>query len=451
MRKLFSDRSGERGAVLVAAALMIVVFVPMMGLIIDGGILYFMKLRLSQACDASALAGARSLNRGDLDQQKANAVGVASRFFDANFPDGFWSTTGRSVTATVSQDDATRVRWVTVAAQADAPLYFMRILGKTSAHLSVTAEARRRDVNILLVVDRSSSMNNAGAIPALKTAAKAFVDKFAEGRDKVGLLVFGGSYIVAYHPATTFKTQVDAQIDGIAGEGNTGSAQALWKAYNELQNLNEPGALNVIVFFTDGLPNGITADFQPLLKPLSTCTDKLTPKVGFLAQWGGDVDPGPTAGVINTLATSVGSANEVKIANSAGCAFAADLTRIREDIARMPDADYWGDATTGYKPVDLTRVDLPTQVVAASINAADNAARRIRSDAALRPYIYTIGLGGTTAEGHDDEFMRRVSNDPQAGNYDPTQSTGLFVWSPSPAQLQDAFQRIASEVLRLSQ
>jgi hypothetical protein len=47
--------------------------------------------------------------------------------------------------------------------------------------------------------------------------------------------------------------------------------------------------------------------------------------------------------------------------------------------------------------------------------------------------------------------MRRVSNDPQAGTYDPSQSTGLFVWPPNPAQLQDAFQRMRPKVLRLSQ
>jgi len=51
-------------------------------------------------------------------------------------------------------------------------------------------------------------------------------------------------------------------INQTTSSGNTNTATALWAAYQQLVNLNQPGALNVIVFFTDGLPNGITADMQ---------------------------------------------------------------------------------------------------------------------------------------------------------------------------------------------
>ena len=43
---------------------------------------------------------------------------------------------------------------------------------------------------------------------------------------------------------------------------------ALSEAYEELLAINEPGSLNIIIFFTDGLPNGITADF-----PIKRVTD----------------------------------------------------------------------------------------------------------------------------------------------------------------------------------
>ncbi len=41
--------------------------------------------------------------------------------------------------------------------------------------------------------------------------------------------------------------------------GNTGSAAALYLAHQQILSVKEPSALNVIVFFTDGVPNGYTA------------------------------------------------------------------------------------------------------------------------------------------------------------------------------------------------
>src|SRR5262249_48903457 len=142
------------------------------------------------------------------------------------------------------------------------------------------------------------------------------------------------------------------------------------------------------------------------------CADNTHAKIGFIAQWGGNRDPGTTAGVIDPYAISVSNIGESQPAqNSGGCAYVTDFTNMRNAINRMPASDLYGNSTTGYKPVDLTRVDLPTQITAASINAADDAARRIRRDANLKPYIYVVGLGGTSAEPPDYDFMQRVAND----------------------------------------
>ena len=35
---------------------------------------------------------------------------------------------------------------------------------------------------------------------------------------------------------------------------------------------------------------------------------------------------------------------------------------MRQDVVRMPSADYYGNLTTGYHSVDLTRVDSPQQI-----------------------------------------------------------------------------------------
>jgi hypothetical protein len=64
--------------------------------------------------------------------------------------------------------------------------------------------------------------------------------------------------------------------------------------------------------------------------------------------------------------------------------------------------------------------------------------------------IYCIGLGGTSAEPLDDEFLQRVANDPASPIYNSNLPTGMYVYAPSAAQLTDAFNKVASEILRLS-
>ena len=125
--------------------------------------------------------------------------------------------------------------------------------------------------------------------------------------------------------------------------GNTGTAQALWLAYQELVKRNEAGALNLIVFFTDGLPNGLVAEFNDplstknLLKSSSGCTYRLAANrsmLGFLSQYSGFAPTGTTVGIKLLTASTVSSVTEGPIqTNSNGCAYRSDETRMRQDVA----------------------------------------------------------------------------------------------------------------------
>jgi hypothetical protein len=301
----------------------------------------------------------------------------------------------------------------------------------------------------------------------MKAAARAFVDKFAEGRDNVGLIVFGGSSVTAFPkpspsgPTSNFKSanpNVDTLIGQMVNGGNTGTAQALWMAYQELKKRNEAGTLNLIVFFTDGLPNGLVADFNiypgtNLLKSSSACTYKLKasrPMLGFLSQKSGFNPTGTTAGIKVLDGSTISSVSEVPITtNSTGCAYRSNEDNMRQDVAKMPAADYYGNATTGYHSVDLTRVDSPQQIGYASVNAADSGVRRIRQDSALNVVIYTIGYEGGS-EVPDQVWMKRISNDPTSASFDSTRPAGLYVSAPTTGDLGAAFAKIASEILRLS-
>ena len=115
----------------------------------------------------------------------------------------------------------------------------------------------------------------------------------------------------------------------------------------------------------------------------------------------------------------------------------------------MPAQDYYGNSTTGYHAVDLTRVDSPQQIGYASLNAADSAVGRIRQDAALSVVIYSIGYHGGSEE-PDEDWLRRISNDPSSPSFDSLKPTGMYVKAPTLGDLSAAFTRVASEILRLA-
>ena len=105
--------------------------------------------------------------------------------------------------------------------------------------------------------------------------------------------------------------------------------------------------MNVIVFMTDGRPNGVTANFTPLRNVFGGCnvSDNLT---GVLAQWAnGAVPTGTTAGLMNIISTSLSSPNDGAISGGTGCQFENDLTDVKSDITGMPATDIYGDALAG--------------------------------------------------------------------------------------------------------
>ena len=49
-----------------------------------------------------------------------------------------------------------------------------------------------------------------------------------------------------------------------------------------------------------------------------------------------------------------------------------------------------------------------------------------------------------------NDRIQRVANDSAANNYNSSYNQGLYVFSPDATQLNQAFNQIASEVLRVS-
>ena len=85
----------------------------------------------------------------------------------------------------------------------------------------------------------------------------------------------------------------------------------------------------------------------------------------------------------------------------------------------------------------------------ASMNAAESAATRARTDATLPVVIFSIGLGGA-GDKAPDAFLQHVANDQRSDTHSTTQPTGTYIYVTGPGQLGSAFQEVASFVLRLS-
>ncbi len=499
-------RPRNRGVVLILTAISLVGIGGMVGLAVDMGIAYFLKARLSQAIDAAALAGARSLPRGvELsDAQKASAAAVALNFFKANFPDNFWGCTVAAPQMNFSVDTQYATKYLQITDTVTSPLYFLRILGLNNITIGASGRAARRDVNIMLVIDRSSSMSANGAIGPTITAATAFVNEFVPQRDILGMVVFGGDYYL-YPPTLDFgTTSADPLVNEIAkiqSSGNTNTATALWVAYNALAQLKQTGALNVIVFFTDGLPNGILADMIHNVVPKTgvavdyrknpaSCGPKNDPvtkappagqMVGWFSQTSSFAPTGNVGGLYTTVTPTVadlqdGSQGHV-IAAAAGCQIATTANYLHNDFKQFPAYDYYGTPSwndpnivsylKGKAYHNVTQTDMnagltsPQELGYMSQNTADFVAQRWRNGDinGIVPLVYGITLTEAKGEAPDPVFMLRVTNAISGPNnagaiipntfYDNTKPTGTYINTSQKSELTSAFLQIASQILHL--
>ena len=276
--------SREKGVSLILGVISLVMIIPMLGLSVDAGILYASKARLQSAVDGASLAAARALNLGQtIQEQTANAQQNAVNWFYANFPAGNWSTSSTQMTtSSVTVTTGTNVRSISVTASSNVPTYFMKWFNINSTTISAIGTASRRDVVIMMVMDRSGSMNSNNGCSNMRSAAKIFTGQFAAGRDMIGMVEFGDTAWVDSSPTTDFQTVLgytnnsgsgSGLIDTINCNDNTNTPQALSLGYNELYKANLPGAFNILMFFTDGIPNSMTLNFQNVMLNTSGCKD----------------------------------------------------------------------------------------------------------------------------------------------------------------------------------
>lgn len=193
MQRLLRDTAANTLAITAAALL------PLLALVgggIDAGRYYAATARLQAACDSGALAARQAMLT---DTFTAAHRQTAFAFFDQNFEDGMFGTTGRTREYTASSSGI-----VSGTASATLPTSIMQVFGFTSFSLQVScsSEVNIANTDVMFVLDVTGSMadcpNNtacgggAGSkIVGLRSAVMSFYDSVQAASSPAAQLRYG--------------------------------------------------------------------------------------------------------------------------------------------------------------------------------------------------------------------------------------------------------------------
>ena len=143
----------------------------------------------------------------------------------------------------------------------------------TDTEGSAVNHADNNNVDVMLVIDRSGSMQIANNIASARNAAKQFVD-LMNNDDKIGVVSFNQTATLNYSLTTVIsgtttisdtKTQAKNSIDPLKARGSTSIGGGLLLAQNELISKGMTLDPWAIVLLTDGVEN--TAPFVSTVLP----------------------------------------------------------------------------------------------------------------------------------------------------------------------------------------
>jgi Flp pilus assembly protein TadG len=254
-----------KGQVLVIVIISIITLVILVGLAIDSGRAYSVRAKLNGALDAAGIAAARAVAYGNEEAKEA-----ATTFFNSNYPTGYMESTPvfcpDDGNPTITPDPTTGDVAITVWARANMPTLFMKIVGQDSVNVFATTTATRRAVDLAFVVDNTDSIVLIPSDgPKVKARSIDFVRAFHPNFDRVALIkyAFGAQVPVTFSTTRGFNlTTVENEINAFNFDGFTNCSEGFWVGKHQIDTVNNPASLRVIVFFTDGAPNTFASTFE---------------------------------------------------------------------------------------------------------------------------------------------------------------------------------------------
>ena len=480
MTKQRRDISSEQGVALIYMALFLTALLLSTGLAVDTGRAYVVKAQLSKAVDGAALGAARMLNSG-------NPKGEATRIFNANFPIGYLGTS--SVTNPSSDANffklqtisATGLNVVTVTATAQVPTTFMKFASMDDVTVKSSSEATRRMVDLSLVLDVSSSIG--GRWPAVRDAARTFVNAFDASSDRLSLVTYGnGARVLDAMPSSRGfdKTKLKADIPNALPGGSTAMVEGLYRGWDELRTVpgGSQSGLRVIVLFTDGASNSVPGNYpaQPgVARGLRTYDFPKNLPDPDGQTWNNPQIQGlydTETGATSTPSYGVTVANWNNTTTAAGVPF-LPLTSwhthkrsagiptsfpLQSNTLKVNGAAQsarrglrnW-NAGAGRYPAEVFNINNAARNL---LEIIANEARKDTGDYPIR--IYTIGMGelvrynlGTMPEKPED-ILKRIANDATSPDFDSNQLEGKYYFAKTEADVGPAFEALQNQIIRLS-
>jgi Flp pilus assembly protein TadG len=256
--------ANERGAFAVIFALVLIVLLGFAALGIEAGRWYLVRAELAKGVDAGALAAAKNISNPFVDP-----VVIAREFGEENFRAGYIDTPASGTGQVRFSAQMLAENRVSVRGDVDATAQLARLFGVNTIPVSVTGVAQRREVEIMLILDRSGSM--AGTkMTDLKRAANSFLDFFVEtqAEDRVGLISFATTVTLDRPLGSDFVDPMRSAINAMTAVGATNTEDAFDRAggtgsFTDQSGL--PGDRRVqqfAVFFSDGMPTALRERFR---------------------------------------------------------------------------------------------------------------------------------------------------------------------------------------------
>src|SRR3989337_2789053 len=179
-RSLRSFAQDAKGNVAILFGLALIPILLGVGAAVDYGRALVVRERMADAADAAGLAIGSwpGLTQAELKTK-------AQQFFNANYPPSSIGTVG-TLNVSFVGDEA-----ITITVSGEVPTTFMQLANIDTVGVGVTNTIRKKERNIelMLVLDITGSMNNGGKLSAMKNAAKKMVETLFDGKS----------------PSTTFK------------------------------------------------------------------------------------------------------------------------------------------------------------------------------------------------------------------------------------------------------
>ena len=165
----------ESGSAMGLVAFSLLTLAAASGLALDAGRGYLIKSKLSQAVDAAALAGGRSLSENSPEASKAQI----EKYFKANFPEGYLGVGATEAKVDLAGGDGQ----ITVSASVTVPTTLLSAFNIKSYDVSASATVSHtiRSLEIVMVIDNSKAMGG-NRMKGVQAGANDFLDTIFKGK-----------------------------------------------------------------------------------------------------------------------------------------------------------------------------------------------------------------------------------------------------------------------------